>query len=224
MPELINGIPDVFVEKNGLVFRLSALRRYDPTTIALGFLGMGVASMAFSAYSTLEEGKEAAKLGKIAQMQYNAEAEAAREAGQYESREKRKEAQRFRAKQIARMYANGGLLTGSNLTILADTAAEFEMDAVLIQHGYDVEAVRLRNQGSLAAYQGRLTRRASRMRAFGMGMSGAANIGAMYYAGQFGSTKSRVTPKSSTYGGRKLTSSQFSKAKGYADQWYNKGI
>lgn len=124
-----------------------------------------VGGAGLSAYSTLEGGKEAADMGKLTQEQLNEEAKAAEQAGNYESREKRKEAARAKAGQIAQISANGGLLTGSNLVLVADTAKEYESDAIVIARNYKMEASRLRIAGSMAAYEGKQIRRASRVRA-----------------------------------------------------------
>jgi len=130
--------------------------------LAGALLGTG---MGLSLYGTLEEGKEAAREGKFAQIQYGMQAKAAEEAGQYESREKRKEGQRKKGAMVAEMSAKGGNITGSNLIGLADTAKEYEADARMIMRNYKGEANRLRNIGAVYAYQGRVARRASRIRA-----------------------------------------------------------
>jgi len=148
--------------------------RFDPITIAAG---AAVVGMGMSAYATLEEGKQTDELSKISQRQYEAEAKAAEQAGQYESREKRKEAQRAKATQIAQMSANGGLLTGSNLLILAETAKNYEDDALVIARNYKVEATRLRNRGAIIRYQGQVAKRNSRIRAFTGVMTGIGSMG-----------------------------------------------
>ena len=132
------------------------------TALALG-------GLALSYKATLDEGKEAAKFAKIQQEQINRQAKSVQEVGQQESREKRKQAKRAQASQIAQMAANGGQITGSNLSILANTSREFEADALVISRNYGVRAMELRNKGSLVRWQGRLARRSARVR-------GAANL------------------------------------------------
>ena len=127
------------------------------STIALVGLGL-------SYKQTLDEGKEAAKLAKEQQQQINQQAESVQEAGAYESREKRKQAKRAQASQIAQMAANGGQITGSNLSLLANTSREFEADALVISRNYGIKAMELRNKGSLVRWQGRLARRSARIR------------------------------------------------------------
>ena len=89
-----------------------------------------VGGMALSYQQTIQEGKDAAELAKIQQQQLDAQAKSVDEAGQFESREKRKEGKRAIASQIAQMSANGGQITGSNLAIVANTAKVFEGDAL----------------------------------------------------------------------------------------------
>lgn len=144
---------------------------------------LAIGGMALSYKQTLDEGKQAAKMAKIQQQQLNAQAKSVQEAGSHESREKRKQAKRAQASQIAQMAANGGAITGSNLSILANTSREFEADALVISRNYGIKAMELRNKGALVRYQGRLARRSSRIR-------GAANlatgIGTMFLMGQMG--------------------------------------
>jgi hypothetical protein len=130
------------------------------------FLAAAAVGTGLSMWSTLEEGKEIAEQSKIAQMQLEEEAKAARATGRYESREKRKEGIRAQAKQIAQMVAQGGKLTGSNVELLAENAANYEADARTIMFNYLVESDRLRTQGAWIRYQGQVARRAARIRAF----------------------------------------------------------
>jgi len=132
-------------------------------------IGAGIGGLSLSYQQTLEEGKEADRLAKIQQQQLIAQSKSVREAGQHESREKRKQAHRAQASQIAQMAANGGAITGSNLSILANTAREFEADALVISRNFGIKAMELRNKGALVRWQGRVAKRSARVR-------GAANL------------------------------------------------
>jgi hypothetical protein len=126
---------------------------------------------AFLSYKqTLDEGKQAAVLAKEQQQQINRQAESVQEVGQQESREKRKQARRAQASQIAQMAANGGEITGSNLSLLSNTSREFEADALVISRNFGVKAMELRNKGALVRLQGQFARRSARIR-------GAVNLG-----------------------------------------------
>lgn len=152
------------VVRGNQIFFVHPFKRFDPVTLAIAGAGL-----ALSYKATLDEGKDAAKFAKIQQQQINAQAKSVQEAGQQESREKRKQAKRFQASQIAQMAANGGAITGSNLSLLANTSREFEADALVISRNFGVRAMELRNKGSLVRFQGRLARRSARIR-------GAANL------------------------------------------------
>jgi hypothetical protein len=147
------------VVRGNQIFFVHPLKRFDPVTLAI--VGTG---MALQLKSTLDEGKETAKLAKEQQQQINRQAKSVQEVGQQESREKRKQAKRAQASQIAQMAANGGAITGSNLSLLANTSREFEADALVISRNFGVRAMELRNKGSLVRFQGRLARRAARVR------------------------------------------------------------
>ena len=139
-----------------------------------------MALQALKYQQTLEEGKQADKLAKVQQQQINRQAESVQEAGSHEAREKRKEARRAQASQIAQMAANGGAITGSNLSILANTSREFEADALVVSRNFGVKAMELRNKGALVRWQGRLARRNARIRGavnFGEDVSKAAAAG-----------------------------------------------
>lgn len=159
---------------------------------------MVAAGGGLSAYSTLEQGKQQVKYAKIAQKQLNAEADATEQAGAYESREKRKEGQRMQASQIAQISANGGMISGSNLLVMADSAREVENDAIAISYNYKTQANELRNRGALGLYQARIDRRSSRIRAFADALGTAGSAALMYKS--FNPSTSTPTPKADFYG------------------------
>ena len=162
--------------------------------MSLALIAAGIGT-GLSAYATLEEGKQAAELGKTAQQQHELEAKALGEAGQYESREKRKEAIRARAAREAQVGAQGGELVGSKVIGIADEAVEYEADARVIMRNYQIEAIRQRNIGRIKRYQGQVARRASRIRAFA---GAAGSIGKMYMMAYSPATSKPTATMSST--------------------------
>ncbi len=163
---------------------------------------LALAGAGLSALATLEEGKQAAKLGKIQRNQLFAEAEAVKQTGRTESREKRKEARRFQGRQLAAIGAQGGTVSGSNLAILAKTAGEFEADASIIQRNFALQATQLQNRGILAKFRGDLARRNARMRALaGFGKNvGTGFLLANQFGGGGGGGASTGTPASTNIG------------------------
>ncbi len=156
-----------------------------------------VGGMALSYQQTIQEGKDAAELAKIQQQQLDAQAKSVDEAGQFESREKRKEGKRAIASQIAQMSANGGQITGSNLAIVANTAKVFEGDALVTARNYGMRAMELRNKGELVNWQGQLAKRNARIRATAGLFSGAAMMGMMSGIGGGGGSISGFSGKTS---------------------------
>jgi len=126
------------------------------------FVGAGIG---LSVYGTLQGGKAAAEEGKIIQAGKYAEAKEQERAGEYESRQKRREKARTIGAMIAQTGAKGTTLTGTNLTSIANTAAEIEADAWMLWRNRKVAAAQLKYEGDIARYQGRVARRASRIRA-----------------------------------------------------------
>jgi len=106
-----------------------------------------------------------------------------------------KDADRLKASQIAQISASGGLLSGTNLQIIADSAYEAAMDRSVLRHNYAMRIKGLRDAGAEARYQGRLARYNARMRAFAdiMGTAGSA---AMLY----GKRAKPTSPKQGTMG------------------------
>lgn len=199
--------------------------------LALGAIGAGTGLSAYSSIKAGDEaaraGKEAAKVGALQQRQYNEEARITQEqsveeqkatlaTGQYESREKRKEATRVKASRIAQVYAQGGTITGSNLINIADEATEYEADAGMIMHNYQLESIRIKNagnlqatklrnagkmslyQGQVAKYQGYLEKKASRIRALSTIASG---VGTMAMLGVMSAGAGGVGAKTAWAGG-----------------------
>ncbi|MCK5611576.1 hypothetical protein KAR91_57425 [Candidatus Pacearchaeota archaeon] len=184
------------VVRGNHIFFVHPFKRFDPVSLAIAGTGL-----ALSYKQTLEEGKEADRLAEEQQRQINRQAESVQDVGEDVSREKRKEAKRFQASQIAQMAANGGAITGSNLGLLASTSREFEADALVISRNFGVRAMELRNKGALVRHQGRLARRSARIR-------GAANlgigIGTLALLGGLG--KPGGSPGGSPFGGSAVTS------------------
>jgi len=132
----------------------------DPVTIAM--IGMGAGGL-LSAYSQIQAGEAAAKMGEYNARLLEYQAGVSRETAAYEEKRLRRGAERFKGKQRA-LYAKAGVtFEGSPLLVLADTAAEAEMDALAIRYGgetrargYEMEAISSRWQGKMAKLTGRI--------------------------------------------------------------------
>lgn len=172
------------------------------------------AGTGLSIMGTLEEGKQAAKMGKLQQRALNEQAAQTEYAGQYEARQKRIEAWRTQQTQIAAMNANGGIISGSNLLILTDTAREYETDASVIARNAKIKANALRFEGAMAKWTGSMARRASRIRAMATGLQSAGMIYLMGSMGGGGGGPAGGT--TGTIGGVKTSAAYGPKGAGYA--------
>lgn len=163
----------------------------DPVTIGLIMGGTGLGLQMKGQY---EAGKAADAQAKsqAAWNDYNAQI-AEREAGEtqaaaaYEESKLRKGGERLKARQKV-LYAKAGVTPeGSPLDVMEQTAAELEMDALMIRRGgqlgyqrYTAEAGLERMVGRSALLRGRAARRAGRWGAAATGLSGAAQLGYQY--------------------------------------------
>jgi hypothetical protein len=118
--------------------------------IAMTAIGTGV-----SVYGQIQQGKSQA-----AQAEYNAKlakrnAKSARENAEYEARQKRRGTARLIGKQRA-LYAKAGVtMEGSPLDVLQETAAQGEMDALMIERGYAQQGAAYKSQSELAKMRAR---------------------------------------------------------------------
>lgn len=170
-----------------------ALGALGITGIAMGGTGLGLQMK-----GQYEAGKaaEAQAKSEAAWREYNAqlaerEARETQVAAAYEESKLRKGGERLKARQKV-LYAKAGVTPeGSPLEVMEQTAAELEMDALMIRRGgqlgyqrYTAAAGLERMMGKSALLRGRAARRASRWGMAATGLTGAAQLGYQY--GQMG--------------------------------------
>lgn len=169
--------------------------------IAMAMMGIGQ-GLEFS--SILQEGKEAAKAGKYQQLMYERQAKAVEAEGLQEQKLLREHGRRVKSRQIVNIAAGGGLLSGTSLKAIVNSAANIESDAAVIAQNTQFEAETLRYHGRVARYHGQMSRYGSRLRA---ALSLGKNIGNMamasrgnWYTGSSGGTvgSARSTPVATT--------------------------
>ena len=159
----------------------------DPITIAIITSAAGTGMQMKGQY---EAGKAAERQAKdeAALDEYNAklaerEATESKEAAAYEESKFRKGAERLKATQRAR-YAKAGItFEGSPLDVMAQTASELEMDALMIRRGgqlgyqrYTAESELYKYAGRSALLRGRSARRASQWGMAATGMKGGSEL------------------------------------------------
>lgn len=122
-----------------------------------------VAGGMMSAYSQWQAGEAAGDVGEYNARMLEYQAGVSRETAGIEEAKLRRSAERFKGKQRA-LYAKAGVtFEGSPLLVLADTAAEAEMDALAIRYagetratGMEMEAISSRWAGKTARMTGRI--------------------------------------------------------------------
>jgi hypothetical protein len=108
------------------------------------------------------------------------EGKATIEKGLEEQRIIKERAKRLLATQKAIAAAQGGAFTGSNIAILADTAAQAEWDASMTMRNYELEAQGLYQQAGYQQLYGKLAKRTANIRAMTGLFGDMFNIGQMY--------------------------------------------
>jgi hypothetical protein len=148
------------------------------------------ASAGYQAYSANEQGKAQQRLANYNAAIAEQDAMVAERDARLAANEKRRENQRFLAKQRA-LYAKAGVVgtTGSPLLVQAETAGELERNALAIDIAGQNQGRALRQQSVLERFTGASARKAGRMNAIGAGISGVAGVASAatsYYGGKIG--------------------------------------
>ena len=144
--------------------------------MGLGLVIIGIASLLVSAgstvYSAQERKKTAAYTAKLAE-------EAGEEStamANLEAERHRDKIRRLKSSQIASYAKSGVKLEGSPLEVLADTAAQADLDEMIIKHGGQVEANAYERKGMFARRAGKSAETAGYIKAGSSLLAGAYNI------------------------------------------------
>ena len=148
--------------------------------MGLGLVIIGIASLLVSAgsavYSAQEKQKTAAYTAKLAE---EAGEESTAMAG-IEAERHRDKIRRLQASQRASYAKSGVKMEGSPLEVLADTAAQADLDEMIIKHGGQAEASAYGAQAMLSRMKGRSASTAGYIKSGSSLLSGAYNISSSY--------------------------------------------
>jgi hypothetical protein len=103
-----------------------------------------------SAYGQVQQGHDQARMAAYNAKLAERNAKIAKENATYEARQKRKETARLIGKQRALYSKSGVTMEGSPLDVLQETAAQGEMDALMIERGYAQQGAAYTSQAQLA--------------------------------------------------------------------------
>lgn len=148
----------------------------------------GLSGAGLSATGTWMEGDESLEQGKEAKRQAFQEAESIKMSGRDDALNIRHEAEMFKASQIAAISANGGMLTGSALQVVTESAKNYELDALTSERNYMKDAVNMQNRGIMAEQEGKTARTNARIRAIGGLATSAASAYGSYKQNAGGSS------------------------------------
>lgn len=128
------------------------------------------------------------KAGEIAQAGYEANAASLRseskaviEAGIEEQFLARERVRRLLASQKVAIAAGGGNIGGSNLILMADTAAQAERDIKMQMRNREVEASRLLKTANIQSAYGQAAKQTANARALSNLFGGSVKLASIYY-------------------------------------------
>lgn len=143
----------------------------DPITLAI--IGIAV-SAGGQILSGIQQYKAASYSAKV----YEQEAKTQKQAAAYEEKKHRESVQRFIGIQRSRYGASGIDISagGSAQTIINDTAAQGELDALAIRYGGDIAAIQAKNRASMSRFEGKSALTSGLFGAGSTLLSGASSI------------------------------------------------
>lgn len=150
--------------------------------IAIASLVVGVVSAGVGAYSAVQAGENAKDVADYnSEMQRRAALDA-NQRGSADAADKRQEVRRIIARQHAIMGAGGfDPNSGTNLSLMAETAGQGELDALKIRNNAARQAAGLNAQADLTTAQGNAALSAGQMNATGSILGGLGNVGLASY-------------------------------------------
>lgn len=155
----------------------------------LGLFSIGAGGL-MSAYSQLQAGKAAADVADYNAQVLEYQAGVSRETAAYEEKRLRRAAERIKSTQRARYAKAGVTFEGSPLAVLADTAAEAEMDALAIRYAGETRAASYEMEAIGSRWEGKMAKMTGRIGAMQTILSTGGQVGYLYGVGQ---------PKSTSY-------------------------
>jgi len=149
-------------------------------SIAAAGMVLTAIGTAVGAYSQYEQGRSQQKWSEYNAAIAERDAEFARQSAEYEAGLIRREKEKTLARQRA-LYSKAGVtLEGSPLELMAETAGEYEMDALMIERGGKLESQRYRSEAQLSRMKGSAARRAGYYGAGSTLLTGMGKAGTAY--------------------------------------------
>jgi len=135
-----------------------------------------IAGAAIGAAGDLMEGRDAKALANLEARQYENQAVAERQSSAYEAARLYDKQRYAAAEDRARLAASGVAATGSPVEVMADNAAQGQLDLEAIRYGSTLKQQALRTQAGVSRAQGQIAQRNSIFSAAGRIFSAGASI------------------------------------------------
>lgn len=143
------------------------------TTTALLALGLTAAGQ-------ITEGYQQAQAAEYNAAVARQKAQAARKAGKLEADRIRKQRERLTGRQKA-LYAKAGVtFSGSPMEVMIDSATNYEMDALITEYNYEVEARQSESQAQISNWRAKTYRSNSWKRAGATLLQGASSSSGLF--------------------------------------------
>jgi hypothetical protein len=126
----------------------------------VAYYAIMIAAAALTAHETVQQGQNQSAWASHSAKMAERDATIAKQNAEYAAGQKRRQTERLLSRQRA-LYGKAGVtMEGSPLIVAQETAAEGEMDALMIERGYAIEAQRYTTEGRLHAIRGAAAKRA----------------------------------------------------------------
>lgn len=139
-----------------------------------------VASTAVTAASAIGQGKFAEGMGEYNAAMSEDQAKNARAAADLKEQQHREQTKSLLSSQRAAVGASGIDLEGSSVSFMEETAADAELDSLLIRHSGTVEEAQYRAQAAADRAEGKAAKRAGYISATASVLNGASKVASMY--------------------------------------------
>jgi uncharacterized protein involved in type VI secretion and phage assembly len=130
-----------------------------------------------TAFGQIQQGQQQAQAASYNAAVARQKAQAARQAGELEAEKIRKQKERLTGRQKA-LYAKAGVtFSGSPMEVMIDSATDAEMDALITEYNYSVEASQAESQAQISNWRAKTYRSSSWTRAGATLLTGASESG-----------------------------------------------
>ena len=151
-------------------------------SLAVAAVVVSAVGVVTSAYGQYEQGQAQKKWGSYSAAVAERDAETARMNAEYEAGVHRKETQRLLGRQRALYGKSGVTFEGSPLLMMAETAAEGELDALMIKREGELRAQGYHSEATLSRMRGRAAQSAGYYGAGSTLLTGAGQTAYQYGA------------------------------------------